>query len=71
MMCQAIEIHGDVFRLPEIRREVFRKDGAKPGRGPATRQLPSLKAARARQKAPHPVRFFFVNKPLKSLITEV
>jgi hypothetical protein len=56
-MCQAIEIHGDVFRLSEVRREVLRKTGANLGRGVATRQLPSLGGARARQKAPHAARF--------------
>jgi len=56
-MCQAIEIHGDMFRLPEIRRDVFRKDGANPGRGAATRQLPSFTPARTRQKAPRPAHF--------------
>jgi hypothetical protein len=66
MMCQAIEIHGDMFRLPEVRREVFRKTGANPGRGAATRQLPSLGGARTGQKAPHAAGFFFVNKLLKS-----
>ncbi|WP_168193582.1 MULTISPECIES: hypothetical protein [unclassified Caulobacter] len=56
-MCQAIEIHGDMFRLPEIRRDVFRKDGANRERDPATRQLPSFAAARTRQKAPRPAHF--------------
>jgi hypothetical protein len=56
-MCQAIENHGDMFRLPEIRREVFRKDGAKPERDAATRQVPSFAAARARQKAPRSSHF--------------
>jgi hypothetical protein len=53
MMCQALEIHGDVFRAPEIRRGVFRKDGANLGRGAATRQLPSPTLVGTRQKAPH------------------
>jgi hypothetical protein len=42
MMCQAIEIHGDKFRMSEVRREVYRKTGANPDRDAATRQLPSL-----------------------------
>jgi hypothetical protein len=46
-----------MFRLPEIRRGVFRKDGANPGRGAATRQLRSFTPARTRQKAPRPAHF--------------
>jgi hypothetical protein len=51
-MCQAIEFHGEEFRWADIRRNVMRKEGAKSGRDPATRQVRSSQARRTGQKAP-------------------